>query len=324
LRETIVPFILEKLSLSPVEFELMSFASILRLPGPRELFRSWRGEEANDLLNSLVSQYLIESSEDGYLLHPLVREFYYYNLPIAQATEFHRVAGRFYNGLLDKERKTNRRIVPEFLGEAVHHYLAAGDRQRFQQVSFYKEELKPVAVQHYRKGDLEAALKDYRVLVEIDDRDADAHFHLALIYARRKRWNDAELHFGKAITLRPRTPRMLQGYAAAKIRADKLAEAEQLLDEALEVKPDHSPSLAEFGRLREKQGYLAEAEEYYNKAIEADPNNFMAYYRLARLLYQQNEIAQAFEMAQAAVQTNPLDDRSRALLKELKEKLEGK
>jgi len=54
LRDTIVFFILEKLTLSPAERELLSFASILRVPAPRELFLNWHREDASRLLNSLA------------------------------------------------------------------------------------------------------------------------------------------------------------------------------------------------------------------------------------------------------------------------------
>ena len=71
LRDTIVSFVLEKLTLSPAEKELLSFASIFRLPAPREVFLKWRREQASQVLSSLAGHYLIEFSEKGYQLHPL-------------------------------------------------------------------------------------------------------------------------------------------------------------------------------------------------------------------------------------------------------------
>src|SRR5436309_9991656 len=54
LRDTIVVFILEKLTLSPAERELLSFASIFRVPASREVFLNWRKEDASLLLSSLA------------------------------------------------------------------------------------------------------------------------------------------------------------------------------------------------------------------------------------------------------------------------------
>jgi Tfp pilus assembly protein PilF len=322
LRDTIVSFVLEKITLTIPETEFLSFASVFRLPVSREAFLRWRGEEASNMLNALTGQYLVESSERGYELHPLVRDFFYNKLSTSDAAPLHKIAGKFYMDQFEKFRSANKQLVPEYLGEAVHHYLASGERTRVQSVAFYKQELKPVALLHYRKGDYKVAQKDYVVLVQLDESDVDAHFHLALINARNNKWEEAELHFGKAIKLRPKAPWILQGFANAKIRAGKLAEAEQLLQESEEANPYHSPTLAEFGRLRERQGDSAGAEDYYRRAIQADPDNAYAYYMLASLLYREGDLTEAYEMAKGALAAKPLDDRNKDLVKELRRKVE--
>ncbi len=271
----------------------MHFASIFRLPAPRDVFIIWRGQDANYLLNALTSQYLIESSDKGYQLHPLVRAFYYDALPLTTMMEFHKIAARFYHELFEKTKKTTKQIVPEYLGEAVHHSLAAGDRHKVQELAFYRQELRPVAQLHYRGANYELALKEYKVLVEMDDRDIDAHFHLALIYARKGRWPDAELHFGKANEIRPNSPWVLQGFAAAKLRANKLAEAEDLLLKAEAINPNHPATLVDLGRLRERQGNLPAAEDYYARAMDNDPENSFACYLMSRLLYRQGDTSEA-------------------------------
>ncbi len=323
LRDTIVSFILEKLTLSPAEKELLSFASIFRLPAPREVFLKWRKEEASLLLSSLAGQYLIEASERGYQLHPLIRSFFRNTLSFGQAKELHRIAGNFYLQEFERIKKTSKQIVPEYLGEAVHHFLAAGDRNKVKDFAFYGQELKPVALEHYRRGDFQTAQRDYSVLLELDKNDVDAHFHLALIFARQGRWGDAELHFGKAISLRPKAYWILQGYGSAKLRAGKLGEGENLLLEAEAINPNHSPTLVEIGYLRQKQGDSVAAEDYYRRAIDADPNNSFAYYRLAKFLYQEGDAPQAYEVAKAALATNPLSERNKALVQELKRKIAG-
>lgn len=323
LRDTIVTFILEKLTLSPAEKELLSFASIFRLPAPREVFLNWRKEEASLLLSSLAGQYLIEASDRGYQLHPLIRSFFRNSLSLEQAKELHRITGKFYLHEFERIKMTSKQIIPEYLGEAVHHFLAAGDRHKVRDFAFYGQELKPVALEHYRTGDFRTAQRDYKVLLELDKNNVDAHFHLALIFARQGRWGDAEFHFGQAISLRPKAHWILQGYGAAKLRAGKLAEGEALLLEAEAINPNHSPTLLEIGYLREKQGDSVLAEDYYRRAIETDPNNSFAYYRFARFLYHEGDIHQAYEMAKAALTTNPLNARNKALLQELKKNLSG-
>ena len=321
LRDTIVTFILEKLALTVEERELLSFCSIFRLPAPREVFLKWRKEDASLLLNSLASRYLIESSEKGYQLHPLVRSFFSKDLSSAQLMSWHKIAAKFYLQEFERLKEAGKQVVPELLGEAVHHFLAAGERQKVQEFAFYGPELRPVALEHYKRGEHKVAMKDYQVLLELDRNDVDAHFHLSLIFARLKRWDDAELHFGKAIGLRPKAPWILQAYGAAKIRAGKTAEGESLLLEAEQANPNHSPTLVALGKLREEQGHFGDAEAYYRRAIEVDSHNSRAYYLLSKLLYRQGETREAYEMAKAALVSNPLNDQNKALVQELKEKI---
>ncbi len=148
LRDTIVTFILAKLKTSQPETELLSFASIFRLPAPREVFTRWRGEEANFLLNSLTGQYLIESSEKGYQLHPLVRDFYYSAISPKRAIEFHKIAGKYYIDTFESVRKATKDLNPETLWEAIHNFLAAGDKRRVQDLAFYRQELRLHIRQH--------------------------------------------------------------------------------------------------------------------------------------------------------------------------------
>jgi tetratricopeptide (TPR) repeat protein len=319
-RDTIVSFLLEKITLSKTEKDLMSFASIFRLPAPRAVFLRWSGNEANYVLNSLTSQYLIESSPDGYQLHPLVRDFFYHTLGTKNAIAHHKIAAKFFEEQITKAKLTGKPFVPEDLGEAVHHYLEAGDWNKVKLLTYYKEELKPVARSHYQRKEFALAYRDYTVLLELDKNDADAHFHLALIHARNDEWDDAEHHFGKAIELKGKAPWILQGYANAKIRANKLGEAKELLLEAEQINPLYAPTLIDLGRLAEKAGDAVGAEEYYRRAVASDRDNSFGYYLLARVLYYQGEIEEAYEFAKDAMAADPLDDRNKKLVQELKEK----
>jgi tetratricopeptide (TPR) repeat protein len=322
LRDTMVAFILEEITLSPQEQDLLAFASVFRLPVSRDAFVQRKGEDANAVLNSLTGQFLIEASEGGYQLHPLVRDYFYEKVVSEKAIEFHKRAARYYLEAFEKEKASTKTVVPEFLGEAIHHFLAAGEKHKVQGMALYKQELGPVAKAHYRRGDLKLALKDYRVLVELNDRDADAHLHLALIYARANRWDDAEKHFGKAITVRPKAYWILQAYGNAKLRAGKIAEAEDLLTQAEEANPHHSPTLVDLGRIYQRKGDIETAKNYYKGAIELDPNHSYAYYQLARLLYDEGDMKEAYEMAKMAMSTKPTDERNRKLVRELKEIVE--
>jgi Flp pilus assembly protein TadD len=323
LRETIVPFFLDRVQLSEAEDELVRFASIFRLPVRRDAFIAWKADKAGFLLDSLLGRSLLETDGEEYGLHPIIREHFYTSTPLADLRPFHKAAGAYFLDLYHKTKTATREPNPEFLGEAIHHYLCAGDREKVKSFAFYKYELRPVAFSHFKRHEFDLALREYRILNELDPNDPDPHFHLALIYARRKEWDRAEAHFGKAMRLKPSGYWILQGYAHVKLAANQIEEAEQLLQKAIEINPRHSPTLIDLGIANARMGEEVVAESYFRDAIDADPNNTFAYTAYARFLLRTQRYSEGLEMALAAMESNPRDNRNKQLVEELRARLEG-
>jgi len=321
LRETIISFFLDRVELSPDEDELIRFASIFRLPVGRDAFVSWKGDRAAFLLDSLLGRSLLETDGDEYSLHPIIREHFYTTTPFPILLPFHRLAGTYFLDRYKKAKTATADADPELLGEAIHHFLCAGDREKVKGFSLYKFELRPVALTHYRKHDFDLALKDYRVLVALDPSDPEAHFHLALIYARNHTWDRAEEHFGKAIRLKPNAYWILQGYGHAKLADGQTEEAEQLLLQALTINPRHSAALTDLGRLYARRGDEVSAESYFKQAIDCDVNNAFAYAAYARFLLRTERFEEGLQIATAATEINPRDERNRELVGELQQRL---
>src|SRR5439155_25433273 len=135
--------------------------------------------------------------------HPIVRDYFYYGSKSADLRTFHKFAGNYYLDLFKKARDARSELDPELLGEAIHHFLSAGEREKVKSFGLYRYELRPVALTHYRRREYDLALKDYQLLEELEPNDDDVQFHLALIYGRQKKWDHAEEHFGKAVRLKP-------------------------------------------------------------------------------------------------------------------------
>ena len=325
LKDRIVPFILGQIDLSDAEKDFLSFSAVFRLPVAREVFQSWGGDDATTVLESFTGRFLVETTSRGYQLHPLIREFFRPRMFTALSRTYHMTAGEYYLSLFEKRKKDDGEFVPEFLGEAVHHLLSAGDRARVQSLAFYAQELRPVALAHYQQRALELALNDYLALADLDPQDADAHAHLALIYGRQRRWQEAEASFSTAQRLarndRRLLLRLLQGYASAKLTAGLLSEAEELLFRAHEISPRHAPTLVGLGRLMEAKDDPSQAEGYYEKAIDSDGDNAFAHYQLSRLLYKQDKIDEAFYEAKIALGCNPMDNRCKDFVEELRKRV---
>lgn len=322
LRETVVGYILDRVNLSPREEEFIRFASVFRLPVSREVFLLWRKDEANFLMDSFIGRSFLETEGDRFSLHPLIREHFYSSAPTAAVQPYHKIAGQYFLDSYSKIKSAGQAPNPELLGEAVYHFLSAGERAKARSLGLYKNEIKPVALNHYRKGDYGLALKDYLLLQQLDPDDVDAHLHLALIYARSGKWDDAELHFGTAITLNPRAYWAYQGYAHQKLYAGRVAEALDLLERSQQIKQDHSPTLVDLARICEKQGQTWDAEAYFQRAIEADENNGFAYYAYARFLMNEGRYEEGLQNALGAVEIYPRDPKNRELVRELRQRIE--
>jgi Tfp pilus assembly protein PilF len=321
LREAIIAFFLDHVSLSAGEDELIRFASIFRLPVDRDAFVTWKADRGAFLLDSLIGRSLIETDGEKYSLHPIVRDHFYTTTSLEILRPFHKMAGSYFLDRYKKAKSTTTGADPDLLAEAIHHFLCAGDRDKVKSFSLYKHELRPVAQMHYRRHEFNLAQRDYRLLISLDPTDFDAHFHLALIYAKNRQWDQAEEHFGKAMSLKSNAYWILQGYANAKLANNQLAEAEHLLLQALEINPRHSPTLTDLGRLHERQGDEAAAEAFFKDAVDADPNNSYAYVTYARFLLRARRYQEGLEFALAALETNPNDPRNKSLVRELRERV---
>jgi tetratricopeptide (TPR) repeat protein/predicted amidohydrolase len=323
-RETIVPYILDQVTLSSHEEEFLRYASIFRVPVRREAFVRWKADAAVGLLDSLLGRSLLEIDGDTYQLHPLVRDHYYSFAGLNELRPLHKLAGMYFLDSYREARAARAPLDPEIVAEAVHHLLCAGERDKVREFGLYRHELRPVALMHYRKQSYDVASREYRLLVELDPDDHDAHFHLALIYSNDDKWNEAEAHFGKAMRLKPRGYWVLQSYAHVMLRKNRdLPRAEQLLKQAEGFNPSHSYTLVDLARLMARTERGRDAETYFLRAIEGDGDNTRAYYEYAKFLRYENRLDEALNMAQAALESNPADHQNKALVRELRQRVES-
>jgi tetratricopeptide (TPR) repeat protein len=322
LRETVVGYILDRVNLSPREEEFIRFASVFRLAVSRDVFLLWKKDEANFLMDSFIGRSFLESEGDKFNLHPLIREHFYNSAPTAALQPYHKLAGEYFLDAYSKIKSAGQDPNPELLGEAIYHFLSAGERAKAKSLGLYKNEIKPVALNHYRKAEYGPALKDYSLLIQLDPYDVDAHFHLALIYARSSKWDDAELHFGTAIRLNPRAYWVYQGYAHQKLNAGRIAEAEDLLGRSQEIRENHSPTLVDLARICEKRGQTWDSEDYFRRAIEADENNGFAYYYYAHFLMNESRYEEGLKYALGAAEIYPRDFKNRELIRKLRQRID--
>lgn len=195
------------------------------------------------------------------------------------------------------------------------------------------------AVGHHRSGDLEAAERLYRLVLQAEPNQVDALNLLGVIMLSRGKAADAVRLIGQAAGLRPREPSILSNLGNALKSAGKIDDAHRRYREALTWNPRFSPALINLGVLLAEAGRpleaipllqtavavdrrsveahlgLAEAfrlaertsdaESSYREALKLDPKLAPAATRLASMLAAQDRFAEAYALHDQALAVDP-------------------
>ncbi len=134
-----------------------------------------------------------------------------------------------------------------------------------------------------RAGQTEAAIGQYERLLRRQPEMAAAHYNVALLYKKARRYDEALDAYGEAVRLG--LDRVEEAWSnmgvlySERRQADKAAE---MYDRALEANPGYVPALFNRGGLHEERGDKGKAIELYRQILEIDPGYSGA---LARLVH---------------------------------------
>jgi type IV pilus assembly protein PilF len=176
-----------------------------------------------------------------------------------------------------------------------------------------------MAAAYFERGQLDAALEHGLRALQEDQRNADAHYVLAIIYRRLGKPAEAEARFANALRLEPNNPELLNAHgtmlcvdrdydeaielfrqAAANPlyqtpevalmnasdcsrRANRLGDAERLLREALSRNASYPPALLAMARLAHGRGEYQTARDYmtrYGRVGRPTPAALLLAYRI--------------------------------------------
>ena len=134
-----------------------------------------------------------------------------------------------------------------------------------------------------RQGQTAAAIDHYRRLLERQPELADAHYNLALLYKKEKRYREAERAYEQAIRLGIEKPEEVYSnmgvlYAGMQ-QPDKAA---AMHERALEIDAAYVPALFNRGGLYEEAGDRESATAMYRRILDKEPGHSGA---LARLVH---------------------------------------
>ena len=150
------------------------------------------------------------------------------------------------------------------------------------------------AVAAHQRGALEAAERDYRMVLAASPEHPDATHFLGLLLHQCGESAAALPLMEKALVLEPGNHQYRSNLAGVLNQLGRVAEAERLYREALALKPDHLDSHINLGLLYAAQGDHPRALAAFAAALALDPRNYTAWLGRAESLEQLARPKEAF------------------------------
>ena len=149
-----------------------------------------------------------------------------------------------------------------------------------------------------------------RQAVQINSKNAAAHYSLAIALEKEGRNPDAIAEYRQAIRIDPSSALAHNNLGGALRKQKDLDAALAEYRLAVAWDPLYAPAYNNFGAMLGEQGQAQEAIAAYRRAIEIDPMYSPAHYNLGVILGSQGNREEAVAEFRRAVQNNPNDVRS--------------
>lgn len=165
-------------------------------------------------------------------------------------------------------------------------------------------------IQYIESGRLDVAQQDLERAVELNDKNAEAHNALGVLYERMSRPNDSEEQYKKALALDDNNFAAANNYGRLLCAQGKYEQAMKRFQSVIDSKTYQTPwlPLTNAGICAKSKGMNAEAEGYLRKALESNPNFAPALLELAKLSLENGSYlsARAFlQRYESIVEPNP-------------------
>jgi len=155
------------------------------------------------------------------------------------------------------------------------------------------------------KGDIDAAIQEYRTAIQIRPRYAYPYNNLGNILADKGDLNSAIQEYRQALRLNPNYADAHYNFGNALAKKGNLDAAIQEYREAIKIKPNHADAHYNIGYLLISKGELDAAIMELREALRLNPRFADAHYNIGYLLINRGELDAAIMEFRAALRLNP-------------------
>jgi tetratricopeptide (TPR) repeat protein len=156
-----------------------------------------------------------------------------------------------------------------------------------------------------KSNDYEGTERHCAKALELNPKNADAHFYLGLALFGRKQHDEAIKHLSMAAQLKPSNSEIRTHLGAVYIAKGQLDEAIDHLHRALQIDANNAEACFNLGVAASLRSDRIAAIRYWRQAVQLKPNDLEAHYDLARALDEQGDIDGAIEHYRRTVQLQP-------------------
>lgn len=161
--------------------------------------------------------------------------------------------------------------------------------------------------EYYNAGKYTAALKNLLEAEKTIPDDPYLNNSLGLVYLAKDRYKLAEIHFKKALSVRPNYVQATNNLGAVYLKMERWDDAIECFLEVSENLLYATPEvpLANLGWAYYHQGYYRKARTYFDKSLDIQPNYLVSIHGLALTYLKTGNPFQALDYVKRHLEKNP-------------------
>jgi Tfp pilus assembly protein PilF len=152
-----------------------------------------------------------------------------------------------------------------------------------------------LALYHQRAGDFEQALVNYKLALQRNELNVEAHNNLGGLYLGRNLLGEAVREFERALAIDPAYVPARVNLSATFYKQGRFDAAAAQSREVLRVDPRNVDAFVNLALAQKGGGQVADSQISLRRALELDPHHALAHYNLARQYEDGGETLRAFE-----------------------------
>ncbi len=159
----------------------------------------------------------------------------------------------------------------------------------------------------YQKGDLDKAKIEFKNVIQLDVKNAEAYYHLALIDEKAQNWQGMFANLTQTTKIDPKNNDAHLKLGRLDLLSQQVDEALSQTEAVLKNNPDNPDALALKGAIFIKKGNLGGAMDLAEQVLKQQPDHTDAVSLKTVVYMSKNELSSALATVEKGLQTKPRD-----------------